>query len=163
MKPIGKIPLAALLGVALSIALPAQAGTTDYSHLILLLKDNAASSSSSAATINPPSALQKRFPSIKPLVPPSASRTLEDLQALRRHRLDRYYIADTRHLTVKQAQALALRLKQDPAIEAVDFEPQVEGMHGDNGPPTVASADTTSRTTAHASIMNLANRRCRPT
>lgn len=141
MKPIGKIPLAALLGVTLSIALPAQAGTTDYSHLILLLKDNAASSSSSAATINPPSALQKRFPSIKPLVPPSASRTLEDLQALRRHRLDRYYIADTRHLTVKQAQALALRLKQDPAIEAVDFEPQVEGMHGDNGPPTVASAD----------------------
>jgi hypothetical protein len=71
---------------------------------------------------------------------PAKARTLEDAQALHRHRLDRYYVIDTRLLTPAQAQALAAQLKQDPAIEDVDFEPLVDGMHNDKADPVEESA-----------------------
>ncbi|WP_449102647.1 hypothetical protein [Pseudomonas extremaustralis] len=50
------------------------------------------------------------------------------------------YVIDTRHLTPAQAQALAAQLKQDPAIEDVDVEPLVDGMHNDKADPVEESS-----------------------
>ncbi|WP_411388269.1 S8 family serine peptidase [Pseudomonas sp. MPB23] len=138
MKSLSKV-LAIGLWAAAASALSAPPANTDYSHLILLIKDDGSRSHSVQDNVDPSSTFQHRVPNIKPLVPPAKARTLEDAQALHRHRLDRYYIIDTRHLTPAQAQALAAQLKQDPAIEDADFEPLVDGMHDDRAAPVEAS------------------------
>jgi hypothetical protein len=138
MKSISKLLAIVLLGAA-SSALSAAPANAGYSHLVLLLKDDGSTSRHFQDTYDPSSTFQTHVPNIKALVPPSKTRTLEAFQALQRHRLDRYYIIDTQHLTPDQAQALAAKLKQDPAIEDVDFEPQVDGMENDNGTPAMES------------------------
>ncbi len=139
MNAINHILAVGLLATSAS-ALSAPAVDTDYSHLILLIKDDGSRARNFQDNVDPSSTFQYHVPNIRPLVAPAKARTLEDVEALRRHRLDRYYIIDTRHLTPAQAQALAAQLKQDPAIETVDFEPRVDGMYGDKGEPIEASA-----------------------
>ena len=140
MKRFSKV-LAMGLWVAAASALSAPAtADTDYSHLIVLIKDDGSRLRNFQDNVDPSSTFQHHVPNIKPLVPPAKARTLEDAQALHRHRLDRYYVIDTRLLTPAQAQALAAQLKQDPAIEDVDFEPLVDGMHNDKADPVEESA-----------------------
>ncbi|MCS3512392.1 S8 family peptidase [Pseudomonas grimontii] len=138
MKLISKLLAIGLLATASSV-LSAPVADRDYSHLILLIKDDGSRSRNFQDNIDPSSTFQHRVPNIKPLVPPTMARTQENVQALQRHRLDRYYIIDTRHLAPEQAQALAAQLKQDPAIEDVDFEPRVDGMHNDKAEPVEQS------------------------
>ncbi len=138
MKSTSKLLAIGLLAAA-SSALAAPAPSPDHSHLILLLKDDGSRSRNLQDRSDPSSTFQYHVPNIKPLVAPAKARTLEEVDALRRHRLDRYYIIDTRHLTQQQAETLALQLKQDPALEAVDFETRVEGMHEDQADPIAES------------------------
>lgn len=139
MKSTSKLLAIGLLAAA-SSALAAQAPSPDYSHLVLLIKDDGSNSRTLQDRSDPSSTFQYHVPNITPLVTPAKARTLEDVDALRRHRLDRYYLIDTRHLTQQQAETLALQLKQDPAIEAVDFEPRVEGMYEDKAEPIAETA-----------------------
>lgn len=139
MKSLSKFLAIGLLATV-SSALAASAANTDYSHLILLIKDDGSRSRNLQDLVDPSSTFQHRVPNIKPLVTPSKARTLADAEALRRHRLDRYYIVDTRHLSHRQADALRQQLQQDPAIEDVDFEPVVQGMHDDKAEPIAGSA-----------------------
>lgn len=134
MKSISKLLAIGLVGAACT-TLSAAPANVDYSHLVLLLKDDGSTLRNFHGTYDPSSTFQTHVPNIKPLVPPSKARTLEGFQALQRHRLDRYYIIETDHLPPDQARALAAQLKQDPAIEEVDFEPLAEGMYEDKAEP----------------------------
>ncbi|MBN2975355.1 hypothetical protein BFW88_12735 [Pseudomonas fluorescens] len=125
-----------------SSALSAPAADIDHSHLIVLLKDDGTGARNWQDNRDPSSTFQSRVPNIKPLVPPTKALTRENVQALQRHRLDRYYLIDLRELTPQQAQALAAQLKQDPAIEYVDFEPLVDGMSDDKAEPVTQSTTT---------------------
>lgn len=121
----------------------AYAAEPDYSHLIILVKEQGSVSDAKEKAVdshNPLNELKKLVPNVRPLVPVAKVRTKEELQALQRHRLNRYFIVDTRTLTKKQAQALLLQLKQNPLVEAADFEPKVDGMHKDNGAPIAGVA-----------------------
>jgi hypothetical protein len=134
MKSIGKWLGSVFFWAALSPLL-AQAAEPDYSQLIIRVKQQIPDSGAQPNAIDSRSfnELKKLVPQIRPLVPASRVRTKEELQALQRHRLNRYFIVDTRFLTKKQAQALILKLKQNPLVEKADFEPKIDGMRGDNG------------------------------
>jgi len=119
------------------------AAEPDYSHVIILVKEQGSISDAKEKAVdshNPLNELKKLAPNVRPLVPVTKVRTKEELQALQRHRLNRYFIVDTRTLTKKQAKALVLKLKQSPLVEAADFEPKVDGMHKDNGAPIAGVA-----------------------
>ncbi|TKK30007.1 hypothetical protein PspCFBP13528_16895 [Pseudomonas sp. CFBP13528] len=141
MKPKTHCMSAALLLVA---ALPAltNAATGGYTQLIVLMKSDAPHVQDETATgAGPLSDLKKLAPGLRPVIPPSQMRTKESLQALQRHRLDRYYLIDTRDRTPEQAQQLASRIRQDPHVEMAEFEPIVDGMQGDNGSPVALDND----------------------
>lgn len=113
-----------------------QASTLDYSKLIILIKEDVPGFETwtdAPGRDAPISELKQLVPSIKPVLPASKARTGEAVRALKRHRLDRYFIVDTSRLTEKQAEALAVQLKKNPLVEKADFEPRVDGMHDDNG------------------------------
>lgn len=90
MKPISEFPAIGLLATA-SSALAASAANTDYSHLILLIKDDGSRSRNLQDRVDPSSTFQHHVPNIKPLITPTKARTQGDVEALRRHRQDRYY------------------------------------------------------------------------
>jgi Subtilisin-like serine proteases len=130
--------LGALLFLAITpLPFSASAAAPGFTDLIVRIK-------ASPDNLRPPSAglseLQKLAPNLIPAVPPSSSQTTESLQALQRHRLDRYFVIDTRHLTRQQAQALRLRVRQIPGVETAEFEPMIGDMRGDNGTPIKARA-----------------------
>lgn len=121
----------------------AYAAEPDFSHLIILVKEQGSISGAQEKAVernDPLNELKKLVPNVRPLVPVTKVRPKEELQALQRHRLNRYFIVDTRPLTKEQAQALALQLKQNPLVEAAYFEPKVDGMHKDNGAPVAKVA-----------------------
>lgn len=130
--------LGAVLFLIVFSPLSSFAAVPDYSHLFILVKEDVLPSDAQKNALDshqPLNELRKLAPQIRPLVPPSKVRTREELQALQRHRLNRYFIVDTRNLTKEQAEALLLQLKQSPLVEKADFEPKVDGMHRDNGAP----------------------------
>ncbi|WP_223596343.1 S8 family serine peptidase [Pseudomonas sp. A-R-19] len=135
MKSMSKWQGAMVFCVA-SLPLLVSAATPDYSHVMILVKrDVSFSESQGRAGVSNDSlkALKLLAPHMRPMVPVSGKRSSAQLQALQRHRLDRYFIVDTRTLTKKQAEALLLKIKQNPVVEEADFEPRVNGMHNDNG------------------------------
>lgn len=132
MKPISK-RLGSVL-FCISLPLLAHAAEPGYTTLTILIRPPTAVPGVQRSQ-DPLIELKQIAPNLTPLVPPSKARTMESAQALERHRLNRYYVIDTSHMTREQAQALALELKQNPGVESADFEPPVDGMHGDNGAP----------------------------
>ncbi|TFY89652.1 hypothetical protein DYL61_22045 [Pseudomonas nabeulensis] len=130
MKPMSHSLSIAFLWVVL-FPLPALSAPPGYTTLTVLLKPEGQNNPSN--NITPLTNLKRLAPGLQPLIPASMTRSPMDLQALQRHRLDRYYTVDTRSMSLAQAQALAAQLKADPGVEDVQFEPIVDGMHGDNG------------------------------
>ena len=74
MKLISKLLAIGLLATASSV-LSAPVADRDYSHLILLIKDDGSRSRNFQDNIDPSSTFQHRVPNIKPLVPPTMART----------------------------------------------------------------------------------------
>ena len=100
----------------------------------------------------PLSDIKKLAPGLTPVISPSQVSTTASLQALQRHRLDRYYVIDTSDKTQVQAEQLASQLRTNPSVEMAEFEPIVDGMQGDNGPPLhPATTTTTTYPTTQAS------------
>jgi len=130
--------LGSVLFVLASSPLSLFAAVRDYSHFIILVKEDAFLSDTQKSALDSHSSLnelKKLAPQIRPLVPVSEVRTKEELQALQRHRLNRYFMVDTRTMTKAQAETLLLQLKKIPLVEKAEFEPKVDGMHDDNGAP----------------------------
>lgn len=120
----------------------AYAAPPGYTTLSILVKEQMTipvDSVNALRSDDPLSELKQLAPTMRPLVPVSKARTMQDSQALHRHRLDRYYLIDTSQMTQAEAQALALTLKHNQNVEEVEFEPVIDGMHGDNGSPIVHS------------------------
>ncbi len=137
MRPMSKWTSFILFWLSL-LPFLASAATPDYSHLIFLLKEEITISDSQK---NIPDrqqalkALKTLVPNMRPLVPAFDTKTKAEQQALQRHRLNRYFMVDTHALTTKRAESLIQQLKQNPLVEEAQFEPRVDGMHGDNGKP----------------------------
>lgn len=107
-------------------------------QLILLVRPEALVTQAVDNGVNhsgPLSEIKRLAPNLAPLVPPSTTRTLQDRQALQRHRLDRYFLIDTTAMKPRQVERLMLRLRQLPAVESVEREPRVDGMRGDSARP----------------------------
>lgn len=130
--------LGAMFFCVASLPLLVNAATPDYSRVMILVKRGVLSSESQrqeGASDDSLKALKLLVPDMRSLVPASREITNAQLQALQRHRLDRYFIVDTHELTENQAESLLDKLKQSPLVERAEFEPRVEGMHEDNGEP----------------------------
>ncbi|KAA0980133.1 S8 family serine peptidase [Pseudomonas sp. ANT_H12B] len=137
MKSMSKWLGAIVLCVAL-LPLWVNAATPDYSHVMILVKRGVLASGDqekAGSSVDSLKALKVLVPDMRPLVPASRERTNAQLQALQRHRLDRYFIVDTHKLTEHQAESLLDKLRQNPLVESAEFEPRVEGMDEDNGEP----------------------------
>ena len=124
--------LGVMLFCVASLPLLVNAAAPDYSRVMILVKRGVLSSESHGDSLK---TLKLLAPDMRPLVPPSRERTIAQLQALQRHRLDRYFMVDTHKLTENQAESLLDKLRQNPLVESAEFEPRVEGMHEDNGKP----------------------------
>lgn len=136
------------LSVALSLVagLPSvtSAATPGYTQLIVLMKSGATTHHAQDKTLKdtpPLSDIKKLAPGLTPVISPSQVSTTASLQALQRHRLDRYYVIDTSDKTQVQAEQLASQLRTNPSVEMAEFEPIVDGMQGDNGPPLAPGND----------------------
>lgn len=125
-----------LLGLMLAGLAPGMcAAVPDYAHLVIRLKHErpiAQLQGSGLERDDSLASLRQIAPNLRPLVPASASRSLEAIQALQRHRLTRYYLIDTHLMSQEQAQGLALQLQQSPLLDSVEFEPRVDAMHDDS-------------------------------
>lgn len=141
MKPINHCLSTALL-LAAMLSLPVNAATPGYTQLIVLIKRDVLPDPTHKRAPDPLQDLKQLAPGLAPLVPASATRTQESLQALQRHRLDRYYLVDTRDKTRAQAEALAAQLRRSPVVESAQFEPIVDGMERDNGALIAHTGDT---------------------
>ncbi|AZE55646.1 hypothetical protein C4K03_3493 [Pseudomonas synxantha] len=138
-----KTCLSATLLLAAVLTSVAHAETPGYTDLIILLKSHAHTRqplNEPGEAHDPCSAIKNLVPNLTPIIRPSSARSAASLQALQRHRLDRYCLIDTRHMTQTQAEQQALTLRQHPAVEMAEFEPVVDGMHDDNGSPLASSA-----------------------
>ncbi|PMZ77565.1 S8 family serine peptidase [Pseudomonas sp. FW305-70] len=124
--------LGAMLFCVASLPLLVNAAAPDYSRVMILVKRGVLSSESHDESLK---TLRLIVPDMRPLVPASRERTNAQLQALQRHRLDRYFMVDTHQLTENQAESLLDKLRRNPLVESAEFEPRVEGMHEDNGKP----------------------------
>ncbi|MGZ9739047.1 S8 family serine peptidase [Pseudomonas sp. GNP012] len=124
--------LGAMLFCVVSLPLLVNAAAPDYSRVMILVKRGVLSSESHDESLK---TLKLLVPDMRPLVPVSRERTNAQIQALQRHRLDRYFMVDTHKLTENQAESLLDKLRQNSLVESAEFEPRVEGMHEDNGKP----------------------------
>ncbi len=119
-------------------SLPASAAATSHERLFIRTVEEIPNTVLHSATLDPQSPLgelKRLAPGMRPLVDTAKVPTQEDLRALQRHRLTRYFIIDTHQSSPAQADALAEQLKQNPLVEYAEFEPRAEGMHQDNGQP----------------------------
>lgn len=121
-------------------SLPASAATS-HERLFIRTVEEIPNAVLHSATLDPQSSLgelKRLAPGMRPLVDTAKVPTQEDLRALQRHRLTRYFIIDIRQSSPAQAEALAEQLKQNPLVEYAEFEPRAEGMHQDNGRPDIS-------------------------
>lgn len=125
---------------ALTLPLLASADALGSPDLLLLVRPQAIVSEANNALNrqDPLSAIKNLVPNLTPAVPPSKARTMENLQALQRHGLDRYFFIDTSAMTPIQAEQLKLQLSQLPEVESIEFEPLVDGMQSDTAEEVVA-------------------------
>ncbi|WP_175964390.1 S8 family peptidase [Burkholderia pyrrocinia] len=134
MKQFSK--LVGVLGLCATL-LPLQVrATPGYTHLTILLADEMPALEVNPRIQgghNPLLELRRELPGMKPLVDLARTRNTEELRALQRHRLTRYYEVDTSNLDKEQAEALLAEIRTNPVVEAADFEPVIDGMNMDNG------------------------------
>lgn len=122
----------------LTLPLLTSAANLPTKELILLVRPEAIVSHTANNTSNslaPLTEIQRLAPNLTPLVPPSRTRTVESLQALQRHRLDRYFVIDVGAMSQQQVKQLTLQLRQLPSVESVEPGPRVDGMRADTAEP----------------------------
>jgi hypothetical protein len=122
----------------LTLPLLTSAANLPTKELILLVRPEAIVSHTAnniSNSLAPLTEIQRLAPNLTPLVPPSTTRTVESLQALQRHRLDRYFVIDVGAMSQQQVKQLTLQLRQLPSVESVEPGPRVDGMRADTAEP----------------------------
>lgn len=126
------------------VSLPSltHAATFRSEEIVLLARPEAVTAADGNNALNsndPLREIRNIAPNLTPAVKPSRARSLESLQALQRHRLDRYYLIDTRAMTEQQTEQLLLQLRQFPAVQSAERLPRVDGMHEDTADEEVGA------------------------
>jgi hypothetical protein len=126
---------AALISCTARIPLQVQA-TPGYTRLTVLLTDEMSTLEAHRHLHDGQDALSELMYELRgmtPLIDLAKTHDEEELNALRRHRLTRYYEVDISSLSQEQAKALLAQVRTNPVVEAADFEPLVDGMETDIG------------------------------